>query len=93
MLYEIPKKFDNLKDKKKLHYDFYLLDSNVLIEYQGLQHYQPVKHYGGEKTFKVQQLHDKMKREYAINNGYRLLEVSYKENTQEKVNSFLDKNL
>lgn len=93
MLYEIPKKFDNLKDKKKLHYDFYLPDRNVLIEYQGLQHYQPIKYYGGEKRFKVQQLHDKMKREYAINNGYRLLEVTYEENTQEKVNSYLDKNL
>lgn len=91
--YEYPKMFEDLVDTKKLHYDFYLPDSNVLIEYQGLQHYEPRDYFGGLKAYKKQLYHDKLKRRYAVNNGYRLLEVAYKENTQEKVNSYLDKNL
>ena len=63
---------------------------NVLIEYQGIQHYRPVKHFGGTDAFKVQKHRDKLKRDYAKENGYTLIEVPYTENTQEMVDSFLN---
>lgn len=50
---------------------------NLLIEFQGIQHYEPVEIFGGEKQFKIQQEHDKRKREYAINNNIKLLEIPY----------------
>lgn len=73
--YEYPKKFDDLSDKGLLHYDFYLPDYNVLIEVQGIQHYGVVKYFGGEEQFKIQQKHDQMKRQYAKEHGYRLIEI------------------
>lgn len=82
--------FDNLRLIKRLSYDFILPNNNVLIEYQGVQHYKPVKHFGGVDAFKVQQHRDELKRTYAKENGYMLIEVPYTENTQEKVNSFLN---
>lgn len=61
----------------KLSYDFYIPQYNLLIEYQGEQHFESVEHFGGEEQLLVQQEHDKKKREYAYNNGYNLLEISY----------------
>ena len=62
-----------------LSYDFYLPNHNMLIECQGEQHFKPYKIFGGEEQFAIQQEHDRRKREYAKDNGYRLLEISYKD--------------
>lgn len=71
--------FSNLKGigNKLLSYDFYLPNCNLLIECQGIQHYQPIKHFGGKEKFKIQQEHDKRKREYAKENNIKLLEIPY----------------
>lgn len=60
-----------------LSYDFYLSGYNLLIEFQGGQHDHPVEYFGGEKNFKIQQEHDKRKREYAKLNKIKLLEIWY----------------
>lgn len=90
----IPQKtFKNLKDKKLLSYDFYLPDYKTLIEYQGIQHYEPKEYFGGEEKFSKQQYHDKLKREYAKDNGYKLLELHYSLDSQDKVNRYLERNI
>lgn len=77
------KKFDDLVGIHgwKLSYDFYIPSFNVLIEYQGEQHYEPIK-FGktieyGIKRLKTQQMNDSIKREYAKNNNMKLLEIPY----------------
>lgn len=77
--YKIQHSFENLigLGNGLLSYDFYLPIENLLIEYQGLQHYEPVKYFGGLKQFKKQQKHDKLKRDYAITHNIRLLEIPY----------------
>ena len=60
-----------------LKYDFYIPDYNLLIEYNGEQHYKPINIFGGEEKFKIQQEHDKRKRKYAENNGFLFLEIGY----------------
>ena len=62
---------------KKLSYDFYLPQYNLLIEFQGEQHEQPIEHFGGEEQFKIQQEHDRRKREYAKLHNINLLEIWY----------------
>lgn len=92
--YEPQKKFKDLKDKNLLSYDFYLPKQKMLIEYQGIQHFtRRGKGLFPKDYFPTQQYHDKLKREYAANNGYILLEPTYKLDTQEKVNKYLDKYL
>lgn len=61
----------------KLSYDFYLPNFNLLIEYQGEQHEHPVDIFGGKEQFKVQQEHDKRKREYADKHSIELFEIWY----------------
>ena len=45
--YESQKRFKDLKDKTYLSYDFYLPNYNMLIEYQGKQHYEECNYFGG----------------------------------------------
>lgn len=81
-------------DNGKLSYDFYLKDYDLLIEIQGLQHYKPVELFGGEEQFKIQQEHDKRKREYAKSHNIELLEIWYwdKDNIEEILSKKLNIN-
>lgn len=93
-----PKLFDDLVDKQKLHYDFYLPKYNVLVEYQGMQHYYKNhqitrKGYNLHDVWSLQIKHDNMKRQYAQENGYILIEVPYLLDTYSKVSKYVDKQL
>ena len=72
------KKFEDLKDKTYLSYDFYIPSKNLLIEYNGEQHYKPIKYFGGNKSFLLQKHHDWMKRKYAKCKEINLLTITYK---------------
>lgn len=76
--YVSPKTFEGLKDKQKLHYDFYLPNNRVLIEYQGEQHFNADKQIScNPHAYELQVKHDEMKRSYAKNNNYTLYEIPY----------------
>lgn len=60
-----------------LSYDFYLPQYNLLIEFQGKQHEKPIEFFGGEEQFKIQQEHDRRKRNYAKEHNINLLEIWY----------------
>ena len=89
--YEYQKTFSNLKDTQPLSYDFFIPDQNILIEYQGIQHYQPVSHFGGKVKFKIQQERDKLKSDYAKDHDYNLIAVPYTEDTFSKIKKYLIK--
>ena len=90
--YESQKKFKDLKDKTYLSYDFYLPKYKILIEYQGKQHYEKIRMMGSHTytNFKKQQYHDYLKADYANKHGYKLVEISYKYNTQKLVDNQLN---
>ena len=45
IIYERQKTFDWLKYKRLMTLDFYLPDFNIAIECQGIQHFEPTKHF------------------------------------------------
>lgn len=71
--------YDCIGKRKGLRFDFFLDELNILIEFQGEQHYKPVEVFGGEKGFKEQQQSDKIKKEWAKKNNIKLLEIRYDE--------------
>ena len=93
----IPQKtFSNLlgTGNKPLSYDFYIPSKNLLIEFQGIQHYEPrdFNNEGmkqAETNFEIQQEHDRRKRKYAQQNNIDLLEITYLE--EDKIEEILDK--
>lgn len=87
--YEYQKTFLDLRDTQPLSYDFYIPSQNILIEYQGQQHYKPVDIFGGEAQFKVQKKHDKMKADYAKSHNFNLIAVPYTEDTLSKIKKYL----
>ena len=95
MNYTWQKTFKDCKDQRCLPYDFYFEynDDEWLLEYQGKQHFEPIEFFGGQKQFKIQQKHDKIKKEYALENGYKLIEVPYTIDTEKKLNLFLNNSL
>ena len=80
----------------QLSYDFSIPNEkygHILIEYNGIQHYEAVDYFGGEEQFKKQKEHDKRKRDYAKKHGYKLITVKYTYDTYESVEEYLDKEL
>ena len=69
--------FVDCKDKLSLPFDFYLPNYNILIEYQGAQHYEVVKKFGGLDAFILRQKHDKIKMEYCFLNNITLITIPY----------------
>lgn len=67
-------KYDDCKDKRYLPFDFYLPDYNMVIEFDGIQHYEPI---WGEDAFKMTKLHDAMKNQYCRWNNINLLRIPY----------------
>jgi len=86
------KTFDDLKDKSLLSYDFYLPDYNLLIEYNGIQHYEftPFLHET-EFDFHRQKHHDWLKRKYAKDHEIQLLIIPYWE--FKNINNILKENI
>lgn len=83
--------FNDLKGVKgHLRYDFYLPEYNLLIEYNGLQHYKPIEFFGGIETYEKQVIRDRLKKDYAQINGYHLLEVPFYVSSEELVESKLN---
>lgn len=71
-------KFKDCIYKKQLKFDFALhLNKLGLIEFQGRQHFEAVDQFGGEKTFKEQQLRDSIKKNYCEINNIPILYIRY----------------
>jgi hypothetical protein len=62
----------------KLRFDFYLPEYNIVVEYDGVQHHEPVEVFGGLKNLEVIQRRDKIKNQYCRDNGIKMIRVSYK---------------
>jgi hypothetical protein len=75
--FEEQKKFEECKNVRQLVFDFYIPKLNACIEFQGQQHYESVKLWGGEEGFKRRQINDQIKRDYCKKEKIKLLEIPY----------------
>ena len=72
---------------KSLRFDFLIEKegfNNIVIEFNGKQHYEPVR-FGGisqedaDRNFKKQKKRDRLKRRFCEENNYKILEIHYKD--------------
>lgn len=68
------KRFPDCRDKKPLPFDFYLPKYNLILEFDGQQHYEPKF---GKKSYLKTVEHDKIKDEYCKSHGIYLLRIPY----------------
>ncbi len=71
--------------------DFYIPSLNTFIEYNRIQHYIPIKHFGGELKFKIQQARDEYLIRYCKNKGINLKIIKYNENIQDNLNDLFNR--
>lgn len=72
-------RFEDCRYIKPLPFDFYLPDLDILIEYDGIQHFKAIEYFGGEKGLLEQQRNDDIKNEYCRNTGKVLHRIRYDE--------------
>lgn len=86
-------KFNNCRDIEPLPFDFYLPKHQICIEYDGIQHFQPVN-FGGISddcamiNFQKTQKHDNIKNNYCMQYRITLIRISYLE--QNKIDTILN---
>lgn len=82
-------KFLECKNKYTLPFDFYLPDKNLCIEYNGIQHYEPVNFFGGVNKLKEQIKNDNIKINYCEKNGIKYAIIRYDENILNKLKNII----
>jgi very-short-patch-repair endonuclease len=81
--------YKDCKNVNYLRFDFYLPDYNILIEYDGRQHFEVVDIWGGEEGLKKTKINDNIKNDYCKKNGIPLLRISHFENVEDELNKYL----
>ena len=79
-------RFKDCKFKQYLPFDFYLPQYNILIEFDGEQHYEIKDYFGGLDGFIDRVIRDTIKNEYCKKNNIKLIRIPYWEfNNIEKI--------
>lgn len=85
-------------DGARYRFDFYLPQYNLFIEYDGQQHYEPMRFYGeneekNEEILRKTQERDKIKNKYCEDNNINLLRIPYWEskNIETIINNHLQR--
>lgn len=74
--------FKDCKYRKELIFDFYIPRLNCCIEYDGIQHFEPVDFLGegidlAEKRFKETKVRDSIKNNYCNKNNIKIIRIPY----------------
>lgn len=81
IIFKMYERIDECRMKRALPFDFIIFDNKdrvlATIEVDGIQHYEPIEYFGGEKSFERQVLSDEIKNTYCNDNNIPLLRISH----------------
>lgn len=81
--------FKDCRNILPLPFDFYLPDYNACIEYDGEQHFHPVKFFGGEEAFNQLKRNDSIKNQYCKDHNINLCRIKYNQDVEQRLDEFL----
>lgn len=70
-------KFPKCRNTFELPFDFYIPTMRTCIEFDGLQHYQPLKFFGGRESYEKLKINDKIKNDYCEDNYINLIRIRH----------------
>ena len=70
-------KFKDCKNIFQLPFDLYLPKYRTAIEFDGKQHYEPMKYFGGLEAYNRLKVNDKIKSDYCEDNYIELIRIRY----------------
>jgi very-short-patch-repair endonuclease len=80
------KKFSECKNVYELPFDFYITSKRMCIEFDGIQHHEPLDFFGGQEAFEKLKINDEIKNRYCEDNYINLIRIKYNEfNDIEKI--------
>lgn len=77
ILFEKQKTFNDCKSIRKLPFDFYIIEKNILVEYDGEFHYQISRYDNGFDKFVGMKIRDTIKTKYCKDNNIKLIRIPY----------------
>ena len=89
--YKREHKFDDCRSKNELPFDFYIPSLNIVIEYDGEQHFKIVEWFGGFDNFVEGKIRDTIKTIYCKENNIKLIRIAYWD--FDKIEEILEKEL
>lgn len=69
--------FEECKNISYLKFDFYLPTLRTCIEFDGIQHFEPIEFFGGITAFERQKKNDSIKQSYCEENFIDLIRIRY----------------
>ena len=91
IIYVRQHKFPNCKNIFQLPFDFYIPSLRMCIEFDGKQHFQPMKFFGGLSAYNQLKINDKIKSDYCEENYIDLIRIRYDQ--IDNINDILYENL
>ena len=93
IFYKEQYKFEDCKAQRKLPFDFYLPDYNLIIEYDGKQHFEISSFFGDIDSFIGIKVRDTIKNIYCKKNNINLIRIPYWEydNIENILNKIINK--
>ena len=70
-------KFHDCRNVFELPFDFYIPSKRTVIEFDGIQHYEPIEHFGGLIALDKLKTNDKIKNDYCEDNYIDLIRIRY----------------
>jgi very-short-patch-repair endonuclease len=77
--YEFQKRFVGCKDRRTLPFDFYLPSMNIVIEFDGEQHYREHSFFQKRAGLERTKRRDEIKNDYCKKHGIKMIRISYKQ--------------
>ena len=78
------------KNGVQLKFDFYIESLNLLIEFDGKQHFTKVDAFGGTEGFLSQKRNDEIKNHYCESRGMSLLRIKFNEDIEKAIDHMLE---
>lgn len=75
--------------KSKLFIDYVLPSMKIFVEYNGRQHYQPIKRFGGIEEFRKTKIRDQWLVSYCQQNGIKLITIDGRKYRGLSIKAFL----
>jgi Zn finger protein HypA/HybF involved in hydrogenase expression len=74
-----------------LRFDFFIPTLNLVIEFNGLQHYEPVVYFGGDKSLDETKRRDSIKLNYCLEKGISHEIIRFDEDFNIRINEIIEK--
>jgi very-short-patch-repair endonuclease len=72
-------------DGVNYRFDFFIPELNLIIEYDGKQHFEPIEYFGGDEAYQKIKNNDLIKNNWCLDNSILLLRIPYNQNIEELI--------